>query len=118
MRTKIYTLLLLGILTAGLSACRFPSADTPTPFFAPTPNLTMTALFSPDNVPSPTPAIVATATVPAEPTATPLPLPTNTPLPLPTNTSLPPTAFTDPRTRQSLFCAVSRRCARPGRGVG
>jgi hypothetical protein len=103
MQTKTLSLLLLGILTAGLAACRFPTADTPTPFFAPTPNLTMTALFSPDNIASPTPAILATATTQAEPTATPLPLPTNTPLPLPTNTSLPPTATPIPERVKSYF---------------
>ncbi len=103
MRTKVNTIMLLGILTAGLAACRFPSAETPTPFFSPTPNLTMTALFSPDNVASPTPAILATATTPAEPTATPLPLPTDTPLPLPTNTSLPPTATPIPERVKVYF---------------
>lgn len=109
MNKRTLTILGIGILALGLAACQLPFApDPPTPFFSPTPNLTMTALFSPDNIATATPGgqVVATATSPPLVTATPLPLPTNTdPPPLPTNTSLPPTATTIPE-RGATFNAA------------
>ena len=91
-RTK--TILGIGILVLVLTACQFPfSPDPPTPFFSPTPNLTMTALFSPDNIATATPGGPAVATATPVFIASATPPPTDTPLPLiPTDTPPPPTA--------------------------
>lgn len=85
--------LVIGSLVSGCSL-PFSAASSPTPFVFPTPNVTMTALFSPTEteVPSATPWII---------TATPLPVtitPTFTEVPptataTATNTAIPPTAL-------------------------
>ncbi len=108
MKKHIRFILGIGMLTLVLAACTLPfSPDPPTPFFSPTPNLTMTALFSPDNIATATPGgpAIPTATSPPLVTATPQPTDTETPpSPTPTNTT-PPTATTIPE-RVTTFNAA------------
>ena len=106
MRKIFFSGLIVFLTVLGLSGCNFSFQNlNPTPFF-PTPNYTMTALFTIDeNVATNTPLDFAVNTsIPQLPTiqstvqATTAPTQsalTNTPFPtvvLPTNTSLPPTA--------------------------
>lgn len=89
-----------------LAACNLPAGTTPTPFTFPTPDLTLTAIFSPLAVTATSPALVATATqaAPAQvtatsavvnPSATQAP-PTNTSQPAATNTQAAPTNTSGP----------------------
>lgn len=91
---------LLGVLTL---ACRMPAASAPTPFSYPTPDTTLTAIFSVlVTPPSPT-AGLSFPTLPPAITATsaPIVLPTVTPLPA-SPTSLPPTATVAPTRTASI----------------
>jgi hypothetical protein len=78
------------------TACNLPSAASPTPFTFPTPDLTLTAIFSPVAPTATSQVQVSTATSPAGPTATQAAAtsaPTATSAPVntavPTNTSIP-----------------------------
>ncbi len=100
-RTKI--LILIAFMIVGLAACNLPGSTAPTPFTFPTPDFTLTAIYStldiltvvpPPQTPTLPPAVTATQLA-GLPSATPLtptapPLPTSTPIP-PTNTPVPPT---------------------------
>ncbi len=100
------TLLLWGGLTL---ACHLPGlASPPTPFAFPTPNLTLTALFSPpppqaSSPAGPTPTM---AGVPLSPT----PVPSPSPLPMPTPTPVPalsPTPVTYPEREPRVLAPLA-----------
>lgn len=122
-RAKMPLVLIPGLLVAAALACTLPFSATPTPFVFPTPDLTMTAIFSPTQAvqPSPTapqpplpsetptrlPAASPTATA-LPPSATPTPLPTQTPTLVPptatpTNTAAPPTATQPPPEKRPRY---------------
>ncbi len=96
--------ILLFALMVVLVACRLPGASAPTPIVFPTPNLTMTALYNPDQ------------SIP--PTATPIPLSLPTPTaaavaqPSPTAVVLIPTV-----TPTAEATATARPATRPGPAV-
>jgi len=62
MKCKPLSLISLGmLLLLSLSACNYPLTSAPTPFEFPTPNLTLTAVFSPPQVVTATPTQPATS---------------------------------------------------------
>lgn len=86
---KIRLFLIIIIVVLAVSACNMPGAKpNPTPILFPTPNYTMTALFSQDSQIPPTitpPIMVISPTPPVEqattvPTSEPTSVPTNTPV--------------------------------------
>lgn len=115
------------ILLLAVPACNFPVAMTPTPFVFPTPNLTMTAVFSPTQIipPSPTPLVVSTATTEPAPVASPtetslppteVPTATATVVPAtatPTNTPVPPTATQPPPSSRPRYQVKAYYVSRP-----
>ena len=105
MSAKIFKAALILFTIMALAACTLPGPQPGPDTTSPTPNLTMTALFS---TPLPTQAGQATATLPAVITATPLATsahPANTATARPaaaTATAVPPTATAVPPTKTSL----------------
>jgi Carbohydrate family 9 binding domain-like len=96
MKKKILIFTVAGCGSIFLASCGFVRGS-PTPFLTPTPNLTMTALFSGggDLVPTATQPVFVTATQPPLPTST--PLPTLTPFPpTSTATAIPPSPTATP----------------------
>ncbi len=87
MRSTARAIKLVAIAAFVAAACGLPFGGSPTPFASPTPNLTMTALFSPIELPTLTPVPVITATL----TPTPEP-PTESPTTAPPPETAAPTA--------------------------
>ncbi len=116
-RTRLMIILPAILLLLASLACNLPFFQAPTPIVFPTPDLTLTAIFSPlappaTQVPptetpppplSPTPSETPPPTETATPTETPLPTSTSTPTSPPTNT--PTQSFVGPgmRPRYSLL---------------
>lgn len=78
-------------LVFGLQACNFPGMVAPTPFPFQTPDLTLTAIFSPIAPTSTLPPLVQTATALPTQAVTDTPAPTQTPLIPPTTNTIAPT---------------------------
>ena len=103
MKPRFFTLILIGLL---LAACTRPFNSAPTPFLFPTPDLTLTAIYSVLTPSAPEPTFTPTAQLPHDggaatatsqspaASATPETVPTQTP----TATSVPPTATNPPPT--------------------
>jgi hypothetical protein len=103
-KRKFRTMFLITIMIAVLTGCTLPGFSTPTPFFFPTPDKTMTALFEPTQA---VPATSAAGDTPSgseggEATATAKVVSTNTPETEPTgeipDTNTPPPAPTATKT--------------------
>ena len=109
-RTPISLISVGMLLLLSLSACNYPLSSAPTPFVFPTPNLTLTAVFSPTQqtpaTQAPTSTFVPTATSQVvAPSAT--SLPTNEPSP--TATKVPPTNTPNPTNTPVSYAGPSRR---------
>ena len=121
MRLKYIPSIIISLLILlGLQACNFPGAVAPTPFTNVTPDLTLTAIFSPIAPTATLPPLVLTATAlptqaitnTAAPTHTPLIQATNTPLPLEsTDTPIVPPATRVPARPSPSKTAVPTRTA-------
>jgi hypothetical protein len=110
MKRKPLSLISLGMLfVLSLSACNYPLSSAPTPFVFPTPNLTLTAVFSPTQEITATqqpPTALPSATPQAvEPSATPLP----TSEPTSTSTQVPPTNTTVPTNTPVSYVGPGQR---------
>ncbi len=96
---KKQSFVILAAVLLALVACRLPGASAPTPIVFPTPNLTMTALYNPDQgiPPTATPVLLFPSATPGttvqqpSPTAAPVLIPTVTPTPEATATARPAT---------------------------
>jgi len=98
-KTRIVLLPLAIVCGAALAACNVFARQTPTQFVIPSPDFTLTAIFSVLNTATATPPSVQTATqnIPAEPSPTCYcPTPTQLPLQPPTFTPLPTSTATFP----------------------
>ncbi len=100
MNTKKIQILLIALaLLASILACRLPGAKAPTPIAFPTPNLTLTALFNPNQGVPPTATPNSGGAYPTNPpTSAPTAQPTQPPTAAPTSTTPPTQQPTTPPT--------------------
>ena len=111
MKRKPLSLISFGmLLLLSLSACNYPLTSAPTPFVFPTPNLTLTAVFSPPQVVTATPTQPATSVPSAtaqmvEPSETASP----TSEPSSTATQIPPTSTPVPTNTPVSYVGPGQR---------
>lgn len=102
-RNKKNLVTIAMIIMLSLSACNLPARVTPPPFSLPTPDLTLTAVFSVLSSFTPSPPLVQTATGEALPTST----PASTDTPVPSKTVPQSPAFTSTPTRPGPIVSAS-----------